>query len=228
MSQLNHPTRRKCPFCGEEILIDAEKCRFCGERINKIEADSTLPQTHLKQFSNSQPVWQFILLCLFSLGLYELYWFYKNWKFIKERNKLNISPFWRTFFTFIFAYDLFKKIFILAEEKGYTQKHSPGWITITYIGLSLLWRLLDPFWLLYLLSFLPLITVVKVLNYYWKTEQPNLKEKTRFSGGEIVVLVIGGIFLFLTFIGTFFPEQSIEQDDMESTFKISQTFRIDI
>jgi hypothetical protein len=123
---------------------------------------------------------------------------------------LNISPFWRTVFTFIFAYDLFRRIFILAEEKGYPKKHSPGWITITYIGIYFLWRLPDPFWLLYLLSFLPLIIIVKVLNYYWKKEQPDLVERTWFSGGEIAVLVIGGILLLLTVIGTFLPDPPVD------------------
>ena len=33
-------TKKKCPFCGEEIMADAKKCRFCGEWLNKNSASS--------------------------------------------------------------------------------------------------------------------------------------------------------------------------------------------
>jgi hypothetical protein len=147
-----------------------------------------------------------VLLCIVSFGIYEIYWFYKNWKFIKENNKLNISPFWRAIFAYFFAYGLFKNIFALAKEKGYKGEHSPGFLTFCFIAISILWKLPDPYWLISMFSFLPLTAVVKVLNYYWRQEQPNLKERTRFSGGEIALLVVGGRFLILVLIGIFMPE----------------------
>ena len=44
------------------------------------------------------PVPRLILLSIASCGLYEAYWIYKNWRYIKERDGLNIRPFWRGVF----------------------------------------------------------------------------------------------------------------------------------
>ena len=38
-----------------------------------------------------------IVMSTATLGIYELYWFYKNWKLIKQRTESNIMPFWRAF-----------------------------------------------------------------------------------------------------------------------------------
>jgi hypothetical protein len=35
---------------------------------------------------------KFLLLSIGTLGLYEIYWFYKNWGFIKARDRSDISP----------------------------------------------------------------------------------------------------------------------------------------
>ncbi len=32
---------KKCPFCGEEILVAAKKCKHCGEWLDKVESNET-------------------------------------------------------------------------------------------------------------------------------------------------------------------------------------------
>lgn len=39
--------RKKCPFCGEEIMVTAKKCRFCGEWL-----DGAAPQIHHEAKTN--------------------------------------------------------------------------------------------------------------------------------------------------------------------------------
>ncbi len=51
-----------------------------------------------------------------------------------------------------------------------------------------------------------LVVVQETLNDYWKKEQHGLEMRAKFSSGEIVLLVIGGIFWILILIGTFIPE----------------------
>ncbi len=29
------PETKKCPYCAEEILIDAKKCKYCGEYLDE-------------------------------------------------------------------------------------------------------------------------------------------------------------------------------------------------
>jgi len=205
MDQQNQQATKRCPYCAKEILTDAVRCSYCGMSLDKqaLHPISSVPT--VQQFSNVQPIWHFSSLYIFSFGLYSVYWFYKNWKFIKERNKLNISPFWRAIFHGIFAYSLFKKILVQAKEKGYTENYSPGFLTILYIIIVLLRRLPEPYWLISFFSIVPLTMVINALNYHWRQEQPNLKERTNFSGKETALLVIGGILWIFALVGLFFP-----------------------
>ena len=165
--------------------------------MNQKNQPITSQQTVRQQYSKSQQIWHFVLLCILSIGIYQIYWFYKSWKFFKEHNKINIYPFWRTFFMPFYAYSLFKNVFRLAEEKGYKERHSPELLTFFFIALTLLLILPNPYGLISLFSFVPLITAVKALNYFWRQEQPDFQERTGFSRGEIALLIIGGIFWIL-------------------------------
>ena len=65
---------------------------------------------------------RFLILNLLSLGLYRAYWNYKNWKAIKEAEKIDISPFWRTIFITFFTHALFKKIYFSAKRYDYPKR----------------------------------------------------------------------------------------------------------
>jgi hypothetical protein len=206
------PMIKKCPCCAEVIEADALKCKHCGEWVKKPSPNTTMPRVSALQFSNVQPVWQFVLLSVATLGIYEVYWFYRNWKQPKVHKNLDISPGWRTAGLFIpiyglmLAYRQLEDIKNFAITAGIDKTYSSGWVLVGWIFFSILGLLPGPFGFLGLLSVWPLTIVQQVLNSYWTSEQSELPHRTKFSGKQIVLLVIGGAFLILAVIGTFIPE----------------------
>lgn len=183
-----------CTKCGKEITENAKFCQFCGA-----------PPAPTEQFSRILPIWKFILLSVITFGIYELYWFYKTWKFLKERNNLDISPFWRAVFSPLFAGSNAEHVLKLANEKNYTEKYSPTVIGISYFVLSALSRLPVPYLLISYLTFLPMIPIVKAMNFYWQKEKPDLPLKN-FSYWQIILIIFGVILFILVLIGAFMPE----------------------
>ena len=105
-----------------------------------------------------------IVMSTATLGIYELYWFYKNWKLIKQRTESNIMPFWRAFFGVIFCYSCFREVKEVATSRGISFPWSPGLLAAGWILLTLTWRLPDPYWFVCCLSPLVLVPVQNVVS----------------------------------------------------------------
>jgi hypothetical protein len=162
-----------CPKCGFE-QEKTEECRRCGIIINKYrenrEQAEEMPyvtpaaprRARHQYFSVSKP--KLVVLSLVTFGLYEIYWFYKNWKLVKIRTGRNIRPFWRAVFSVFFCHSLFKFIQDSAISHDCQSSISPGLLTCVYIALTASWRLPDPFGFVSLLTFLPLLPVQGAIN----------------------------------------------------------------
>ncbi|MCJ8313874.1 MAG: hypothetical protein HRU38_17285 [Saccharospirillaceae bacterium] len=53
---------------------------------------------------------KFLLLMIFTLGIYEVYWFYKNWSLYKVKSHENIWPVPRAIFALFFTHGLVSKV----------------------------------------------------------------------------------------------------------------------
>lgn len=162
-----------------------------------------IPMQTKQEKSNYIPIWKFVILSIFTIGLYEIVWMYKNWKFQRDKYEESISPFWRSLFGLIFIYGLCKRAKESAQSKGYEKTILPGLSAIGFITLSFMSRLPSPFWLISYFSFVPLIPIVKAFNYYYTIEQHDAIKKTKLSVVEILVVIFGSMIVFLSFIGSF-------------------------
>lgn len=155
-------------------------------------------------FSNAQPISQLVILTFLTFGLYRIYWFYRNWKHLKDHHQLyNVRPILKAIGLFvpvlslILVYEQLKDISDFSKAAGVEESFSPG-VVLALIMIFNIFRILPaPYWGLSFLSVLPLVVVQRVLNAYWAKEQSDLPVRSKFSIGEIITMVIGGILFLL-------------------------------
>ncbi|MBJ9956826.1 hypothetical protein [Acinetobacter courvalinii] len=148
---------------------------------------------------------RFIFLSIISLGLYELWWIFKAWRFFAIKDHLNIMPAARAIFSIFFLYSLLKKIREYAKAQGDVQEFSAGWMYIGYILFALVFaNLPDPYWLISSVSFMFLIPAFVALNHAKEQDdQLNAMIQEKFNIAQIFVIIIGSIFWILLLIGFF-------------------------
>lgn len=141
-----------------------------------------------------------------TLGIYALYWFYRNWKAIRDRDHLDIAPFWRAFFAGLWTFSLGGRFKADAKERSIGIRLPVVTLGALYLLLQLLGRAPQPYSLLTFLSFIPLVPfdrAARRLNGNGSLSEPT---DGRFSAWNIAGLVVGTAFVILVLIGSFVPE----------------------
>lgn len=171
-----------------------------------ISSDETNVEKITGAYFFTTSTFKLVLMSICTFGIYELFWFYKNWVLIKERTDQNIMPFWRAFFAPLWAYSCFKHIKSSANENNVTESLSIGLLAIVYFVLQALSRLPDPYWLVSLFSFTLLIPANSVALSINKHLISDFTNNETFSGWNWLGIVLGGLLFVLGLIGTFMPE----------------------
>ena len=147
-----------------------------------------------------------LVLSICTLGLYEIYWFYKNWQLVKRRENSNINPALRSLFGVLFCYSLFRRVG--EQVESHNNKSIPaGLLAAGWIVLTLLWKLPDPYWLLTFLAVFFMVPVQQAVNSINSQAARGHDQNRRFGGWNIAAVIIGGLILALAIIGTFLPPE---------------------
>ena len=139
---------------------------------------------------------KFLVLSLCTFGIYQFYWFHANWKIIKRREGSNISPFWRTFFVFVFCYALFDRIRKSAASLNIASGFHPGLLSAVWIGVALAGNLPPPFMLIGLFQVFALVPIQRAVIAIKAAAAPGHDPNRRLGPFQILtVIVLGPLFL---------------------------------
>ena len=141
------------------------------------------------------------IMSIFTAGIYEIYWFYRNWRIIKVRENSNIAPGVRSIFSIFFCYQCFSRIHKYGARIGVPSIVPPTIWTAGWVFITLSAHFLKPSLLYYLLSFVFLLPVQAHVNRINAAEQPRHAENSKFSRSNWTVIVIGAILWALIIIG---------------------------
>jgi hypothetical protein len=148
-----------------------------------------------------------VVLSILTFGLYEIYWFYQNWKRVRARDE-DVSPVLRTLFSGLFCFSLFRRIADSVDREGVPRTFHPTAMGAAFLGLTLCSRLPDPLWLITLAGVAPLLPVQAAVNALNARLAPGADPNARFTPANIVLVVVGALCLVLALIGTTLPEEA--------------------
>lgn len=137
-------------------------------------------------------IWKFILLSIITLTLYQYYWFYRCWKYVKDEEESNILPFWRAFFSRIWFYPLFIRIY-----DG--QKAWLGWILFILYFSGVFFGNADNFLVFIpLFDFIYTIPMVIKINSLGSNKQSNTYNRFGFFHIFSSIIILTSVVFLLT------------------------------
>jgi len=206
-----------CTNCGEKIKEDVKFCQKCGKEVIKSGARSstktqkTLTESKIDRNTPPYPyvisTEKLLIMSVLTLGLFDIYWFYRHFKSFSSENEWRITAWVRAIFYPLTSYTLFRELNISVRKVDPAKGVSTVMVPILLFIINMLWKLPDPFWLITFASVLFLVPAQNTINFYWREKFGDKVEQAKFGGWNIAYSIIGGIFLILALIGTFFPER---------------------
>lgn len=107
------------------------------------------PAAHLEETVELQPTFyvvsipKFTILYVATLGFYELYWFYANWKRYRDHTGEDLWPVPRAIFSIFFAHLLFSRIQEKLSQREINFGWVPGHVAALYVIFAVLSNVLD-------------------------------------------------------------------------------------
>ena len=194
----------KCKNCSQELPINSQTCSHCNALVH------TSPVEYFYT-----PTARLLFLYCFTLGVYTIYWFYKNWIAVKKAShSKKIYPFWRSLFSVLFCWSLFDRIQHDAETYGYRQQGSVT-ATLLFVSNSVLLLIIriSPYSpalialipIVVTLQLSALLVMQRTIKFYNEHAIPDYSTKRGLTRGELVFITVVCSWLAMSIgLGLFF------------------------
>lgn len=174
-----------CPECG--AAIDAGTvCASC-EVVTRQELPPFFAVSLLK----------FAVMSFFTLGLYELYWFYRNWQRIRVRQQRDIKPSLRTMFVLIYCYPCFREIRKTGLQIMAGAAPPMGLLAAGWTAMYLAFQLPKPGWLIAIFSWVFIVPVQAYANQINVEAVPGHERNSQFTAWNWVWICVGALVILL-------------------------------
>ncbi len=194
-------TLMSCPDCGKDVSDEAPSCIHCGRPLNGDGIADDAPAFTLFPVASHK----LATMSICTFGFYQVYWAYHQWERIRLNGDESLSPFWRALFAPVWAFHLFNHVEGIAADRHVHLRWSGGFLGLMYLVLTLSWRLQDPYSLLGLATFVPLVIVQRSINVLNAAEQTKEDPNTSYTAANIVAIAIGGLLVLFAILGAFMP-----------------------
>ena len=159
-------------------------------------------------------VTKLVVMSICTFSLYEVFWFYRNWKRIAEREREPISPPRRAIFAVVFCYSCFARMRDYDALTGTSTgagRLAALPLAIAWMVTSLLGSFTDYPWISQF-AVLFLVPVQQYVNRLNTAVAPLHDRNARFTAANWIGVIVGGLFVMLSIAATFRPPQgTVEQ-----------------
>jgi hypothetical protein len=204
-----------CAKCSQSTDDAMDQCPNCGTPLPKDSAPAATPRAEIVLDSTPPPKPLFFAVSLLKLvvlstctfGLYDFYWFWRNWNRIRVTGEPEITPSLRTFFLLFYCYPCFIRMKITGINRGITPAPPIGILAICYLVLGFAWKLPEPLWLISFLRISFLLPIQSYVNRINAAASPGHDPNARFSAWNCITVIVGGLLFILAVIGSILPKQ---------------------
>ena len=148
---------------------------------------------------------KFWVLSLFSFGAYAIYWFYQNWKIVRDEHGEKVSPIARTILGIFYCYALFKRM-SSSGQAAQMPALAAGTYAMAWIATNGIGSLPDPFWVVSALAFVWVVPVQQYVNRLNAIVAPGRPTNARFTGWNKTLIGVGALWWVLVIVGLCLPE----------------------
>lgn len=187
--------------------------------------EGLVTESGVRFFPTSQK--KLLVLYFATLGMYPIYWFYKNWKLQKESYGENVIPPLRSIFYIFFTHSLFGKVEQAAQAKGLDKTIDAGMLATIFVSLTVISNILERVTRdSEVIAMLDYVSIILLCVIVWPlskiqglankvNEDPEGKLNSSFSFYNFIFILLGIPVWLLIFVGIFQLDMSFLAGAME-------------